>query len=370
MRDSHGQSKPVRYEQGSTQPKLDPITLEVVRNKLDGIANEMQSTLLRSSFSTVVKEGLDASASLFTADGETLSQAIAIPIHLATLIPIVLTMIEKFPRETMREGDIYIMNDPYLGGTHLPDIAIVMPVFHQDQLVAFSAAMTHHQDVGGMSPGSVPPNATEIYQEGIRIPPLKLREAGVYNETLLDMLKLNVRISEMFMGDLGAQIAACTVGAQRLGELAKRHGNDYLQFLFETLLTRSEQMTRAALAAIPDGTYSYIDYLDNDGIDLDTPVRIEVAVTIRDDSLHFRHQQTTRGPFNAVPSGISACLLRRACVDRLSDSTGTTCQGNAGQSPRACSRELSNINGISRCRRLSATNGSNVRAFCLPPGLR
>ena len=171
MRDSHGQSKPVRYEQGSTQPKLDPITLEVVRNKLDGIANEMQSTLLRSSFSTVVKEGLDASASLFTADGETLSQAIAIPIHLATLIPIVLTMIEKFPRETMREGDIYIMNDPYLGGTHLPDIAIVMPVFHQEQLVAFSAAMTHHQDVGGMSPGSVPPNATEIYQEGIRIPP-------------------------------------------------------------------------------------------------------------------------------------------------------------------------------------------------------
>ena len=213
MHDNDGRSSPARGELDSTRPTLDPITLEVVRNKLDGIANEMQSTLLRSSFSTVVKEGLDASASLFTADGETLSQAIAIPIHLATLIPIVLTMIEKFPRETMREGDIYIMNDPYLGGTHLPDIAIVMPVFHREQLVAFSAAMTHHQDVGGMSPGSVPPNATEIYQEGIRIPPLKLREAGVYNETLLDMLKLNVRISEMFMGDLGAQIAACVPSA-------------------------------------------------------------------------------------------------------------------------------------------------------------
>ena len=321
MHDNDDRSSPARGERDSTRLTLDPITLEVVRNKLDGIANEMQSTLLRSSFSTVVKEGLDASASLFTADGETLSQAIAIPIHLATLIPIVLTMIEKFPRETMREGDIYIMNDPYLGGTHLPDIAIVMPVFHKEQLVAFSAAMTHHQDVGGMSPGSVPPNATEIYQEGIRIPPLKLREAGVYNETLLDMLKLNVRISEMFMGDLGAQIAACTVGARRLGELAERHGSDYLQCLFETILARSEQMTRAALAAIPDGTYSYIDYLDNDGIDLDTPVRIEVAVTIRNDSLHCDFTGTSkqlRGPFNAVPSGSQAAAYY--AVRALTDS--------------------------------------------------
>ncbi len=193
-------------------PGIDPITLEVVRNKVEGIANEMQSTLLRSSFSTVVKEELDASASLFTRQGETLAQALAIPIHLATLIPIMNPFIERFSVADMHEGDIYIMNDPYLGGTHLPDIALVMPVFHDGELLAFSAAMTHHQDVGGMSPGSVPPNASEIYQEGIRIPPLKLRDRGVSNDTLLDMLKLNVRVSEMFMGDLGAQIAACTVG--------------------------------------------------------------------------------------------------------------------------------------------------------------
>ena len=311
----------------STQPQsgegraaIDPITLEVVRNKLDGIANEMQSTLLRSSFSTVVKEGLDASASLFTPDGETLAQAIAIPIHLATLIPIVQKMIEKFPPESMHEGDIYIMNDPYLGGTHLPDIAIVLPVFHEQRLLAFSAAMTHHQDVGGMSPGSVPPNATEIYQEGIRIPPLKLREAGQYNETLLDMLKLNVRVSEMFMGDLGAQIAACTVGARRLSALAERYGNNLLQVLFEDLLTRSERLTRAALQAIPDGTYHYVDYLDNDGIDLDKPVRIEVAVTIDGGSMRCDFTGTSpqlKGPFNAVPSGsqASAYYAVRALTD-------------------------------------------------------
>ena len=141
---------------------IDPITLEVVRNKVDGIANEMQSTLLRSSFSTVVKEGLDASASLFTLHGETLAQAIAIPIHLATLIPIVETIVRTFPLNEMKPDDLYIMNDPYLGGTHLPDIAIVMPVFFDNKPIAMSAAMTHHQDVGGMSPGSVPPNATEI----------------------------------------------------------------------------------------------------------------------------------------------------------------------------------------------------------------
>jgi len=303
-------------------PELDPITLEVVRNKLDGIANEMQSTLLRSSFSTVVKEGLDASASLFTVEGETLAQAIAIPIHLATLIPIVETIVERFPVESMHAGDIYIMNDPYLGGTHLPDIALVMPVFHDGRAVALSAAMTHHQDVGGMSPGSVPPNATEIYQEGIRIPPLKLREAGTFNETLLEMLKLNVRIPETFMGDIGAQIAACTVGARRIAELAARYGHNALGTMFHELLDRSEQMTREALRAIPHGTYRYLDYLDNDGIELDRPVPIQVAVTIADGTLVCDFEGTShqvRGPFNCVRSGSQAAAF--FAVRALTDAT-------------------------------------------------
>ena len=163
---------------------LDPVTIEVVRNKLDGIANEMELTLLKSSFSPIVKEGLDASASLFTLEGETLAQAVAIPIHLATLIPCVASILAEFPLDTMREGDIYTMNDPYLGGTHLPDFAVIMPVFHNGRPIAFSATMTHHQDVGGMTPGSVPTDATEVFQEGIRIPPLKLMEAGKPNDNV------------------------------------------------------------------------------------------------------------------------------------------------------------------------------------------
>jgi len=305
-----------------TAPGLDPITLEVVRNKLDGIANEMQSTLLRSSFSTVVKEGLDASASLFTLDGETLSQALAIPIHLATLIPVVQTVIREFPIDTVDPGDLFIMNDPYHGGTHLPDIAVVMPVFHDGRPVAYSAAMTHHQDVGGMSPGSVPPVATEIYQEGIRIPPLKLRDEGVFNDTLMKMLELNVRVPKTFFGDLGAQIAACTVGARRVGEVAARYGHNQTLTLFAELLERSEALTRDALSRIPDGTYRYVDFLDNDGIELDKPVRIEVAVTIAGDTLHCDFEGTgpqTRGPFNAVPSGAQAAAY--FAVRALTDPT-------------------------------------------------
>jgi len=299
---------------------LDPITVEVIRNKLDGIANEMESTLVRSSFSPIVKEGLDASASLFTMRGEALAQAIAIPIHLATLIPIVRTMLDKYPPDIMIEGDIYIMNDPYCGGTHLPDIALVMPIFHNGWPVAMAAAMTHHQDVGGMSPGSVPTNATEIYQEGIRIPPLKFRDGNVMNDTLIDMLKLNVRIPETFMGDLNAQLAACSVGGRRIEELAARYGDNYLTAVFEELLDRSETMTRHAIEAIPDGVYSYVDYLDNDGIELDKEIEIHAAVTVRGSNIHIDFAGTSpqvKGPFNCVRSGslAAAYFALRAVTD-------------------------------------------------------
>lgn len=308
--------------------KLDPITVEVVRHKLEGIANEMESTLLRSSFSPIVKEGLDASASLFTVRGETLAQACAVPIHLATLIPVVQTFLREYPVETMRDGDVYIMNDPYLGGTHLPDIALMTPVFHQGKVLALSAAMTHHQDVGGMTPGSIPTNATEIFQEGIRIPPLKLREGGVMNDTLVKLLRLNVRIPDTLMGDLNAQIAGCQIGARRLAELAETLGPDLLAAIFDELLARSEAMTRAALRAIPQGTYRSVDWLDNDGIELEKHVRIEVAVTVKDGGIHIDLTGTSpqlKGPFNCVPSGSQAAAY--FAIRALTDATIPT---NAG----------------------------------------
>lgn len=300
--------------------ELDPITVEVVRNKLDGIANEMETTLLRSSFSAIVKEGMDASASLFNLQGETLAQALAIPIHLATLIPIIRKLLDHFPPEQMKPGDIYTMNDPYLGGTHLPDIAIVMPVFHAGQPIALAATLTHHQDVGGLTPGSIPTNATEIFQEGIRIPPLKFRDAGIFNETLLSILRQNVRIPETLLGDLHAQVAACTVGSRRLSELADNYGPGPLLAIFDALLERSEMLTRAALRTIPEGTYRYSDEMDSDGLDLDRRIHIEVAVTIANGTMTCDltgSSKQVRGPFNCVPSGslAAACFAIRVLTD-------------------------------------------------------
>jgi N-methylhydantoinase B/oxoprolinase/acetone carboxylase alpha subunit len=288
---------------------LDPVTLEVVRNKLEGIANEMQMTLLHSAFSPIVKEGMDCSAALFTADGQTIAQATAIPIHLATMIPALHAVIAKYPVAGMAQGDVYILNDPYCGGTHLPDITLFIPVFAEQRAVAFSVATVHHQDVGGMAPGSIPTNATEIYQEGLRIPPLKYIEAGKVNETLEQLLRYNIRLPDTFIGDLNAQLAACNVGSRRLTELCGAYGADTITRIFELLLDRSEAMTRAALRRLPEGTFTYVDFLDNDGVELERRVRIEIAATVKDGSIHFDFTGTdgqVRGPINCVPSGAYA----------------------------------------------------------------
>lgn len=298
----------------------DPITIEVIRNRLDTIAEEMETVLLRSSCSPIVKEGLDASASLFTLEGNTLAQACAIPIHLGTLIPAVAAILEKFPVAQMSEGDIYTLNDPYHGGTHLPDFAIVMPVFSNGRPLALAATMTHHQDVGGKTAGSVPTDSTEIWQEGLRVPPLQWAKAGVFDETLTALLRLNVRIPDIFMGDLHAQIAACKLAAGRIRDMAGRYGGDELLQVFQSLLDRSELMTRDALRKIKPGTYRFVDYLDNDGVDIDRRIRIEVAATVEGDTIHFDLTGTSdqvRGPVNCVPSGslAAACYTVRAITD-------------------------------------------------------
>ncbi len=298
----------------------DPVLLEVIRYRLEGIANEMESTLVRSAFSTIVKEAMDASSSLFTAAGETLAQAIAIPMHLSTLAPMVRKILEKFPRGQMKDGDIFILNDPYSGGTHLPDIAVVMPVFSAGRVIAISATLTHHQDIGGMAPGSTPTNAIEIFQEGIRIPPIQLASAGTMSTAVLDLLQMNSRVPAIFTGDLNAQIAACTIGSRRIQELVQAYGADFLETKFRHLLDNSERMTRDALKSVREGTYRYIDFLDNDGVELDKRIRIEVAVTVRDGTMTCDFTGTSaqvKGPFNMVPSGThaAACFAVRVLTD-------------------------------------------------------
>lgn len=300
--------------------RFDPVTLEVIRHRLDKVAEEMQSTLLKSSCSPIVKEGLDASASLFTLDGTTLAQACAIAIHLGTLIPAVSAILARFPVDQMRDGDIYMLNDPYCGGTHLPDFAVVMPIFAGGRPIALAATMTHHQDVGGKTAGSVPTDSTEIYQEGIRIPPVAWARAGVFDETLTAVLRQNVRIPDVFMGDLHAQVAACKIAAIRLGEAASKFGDNTILSAFSILLDRGEAMTRDALRRLTPGTYRAVDYLDNDGIDIDQRIRIEVAATIADGTIHFDltgSSPQVKGPINCVPSGslAAACFAVKAVTD-------------------------------------------------------
>ncbi|WGF87845.1 hydantoinase B/oxoprolinase family protein [Marinivivus vitaminiproducens] len=304
----------------TTNTGVDPITAEVIRNKLDGIANEMQLTLVRSAFSAIVKEGLDASAAMFTVKGETLAQALSIPIHLGALVPMVRHLLAEIPLDAMNEGDVYAMNDPYLGGTHIPDIAVMMPVFHGGRPIAICATITHHQDMGGMAPGSTPTNATEIFQEGLRLPLIKLRDRDRMNETFMAILRRNVRIPDIVVGDLIAEISSGSIGTRRLSELADHYGGDFIMSVFDALLDRSEQMTRDALRSIPDGTYTYVDSLDNDGVDLDRRIPIQVAVRIHDGMMEVDFEGTSpqvRGPFNCVPSGsfAAASFAVRAVTD-------------------------------------------------------
>jgi N-methylhydantoinase B len=287
----------------------DLITLEVLRNKFDVIADEMEIALLKSAYSSIVKEGMDASAALFTTQGETIAQAASIPIHLGSLVPAVQRIIQEFPVDTMRDGDVYIMNDPYDGGSHLPDIVIVVPIIYHGTTVALSTTMTHNQDVGGKTPGSVPTDATEIFQEGLRLPPLKFYEGGTPNRTLHAILQKNVRIPDILMGDLHGQVAAGNVGKQRFCELSREYGTETVLRAITELMDRAEAMTREKLSTIPDGSYTFTDYLDNDGIDLDQRVTIQATVTIEGSDVYCDFTGTSpqvRGPLNCVPTAAIA----------------------------------------------------------------
>jgi N-methylhydantoinase B len=284
---------------------LDPVLLEVLRNRLEAIADEMELTLLKSAASPIVKEGLDASAALFNIRGETIAQAAAIPIHLGALQCAAQRIVRAFPPERMRDGDAFLLNDPYDGGTHLPDITLAVPVFAEGRAVALACTMCHHQDVGGRTPGSVPTDATELYQEGVIIPPTQLFRAGELDDNLFALLTRNVRLPDVFTGDLMAQVAAGRLGGIRLREMFAAHGTDCVLAYIEELLTRGENLTRREIEAIPDGEYRFEDYLDNDGVELDRRVKIAVTVRVRGSSMTFDFTGTdaqVRGPFNSVPA--------------------------------------------------------------------
>ncbi len=304
---------------------IDPITLQLYRHRCAGVAEEMGVTLRRTAYSPNIKERLDFSCAIFDGAGRMIAQAAHIPAHLGAMPASVLTILDRFP--TWEEGDVVIVNDPFEGGNHLPDITMIAPVFtpspphprppSPQAPTFFVASRAHHADVGGMAPGSLP-LSTEIYQEGIIIPPLKLYRGGELNEDVLRLILRNVRTPDERRGDLAAQRAAAAVGARRLQELVATHGRDEVLAYAGHLCDYSERITRAAIAAWPDGVYTFADVLEVIEGDLLTLAPIRVTATIAGDGVTFDFAGTSgvvRGSLNAVIAITqSACYYAVRCL--------------------------------------------------------
>jgi N-methylhydantoinase B len=282
------------------RPTIDPITLEVVRNALVGIAEEAGAALRRTAYSPNIKERVDCSTAVFDARARMVAQAEHIPVHLGSMPASVRAALDTFG--DLDEGDQVLVSDPYAGGTHLPDWTIVAPVHGPGgRLLGYAANRAHHSDVGGSAPGSMPAGATEIFAEGLRIPPVRLHVAGEEQRDLVALLLANTRTPTERLGDLRAQVGANRLTATRLRELAADLGADLLDAATSATLDHAERAVRVALAELPDGTYRFEDVLDDDGTGVG-PVPIRVTATIEGDTLTFDLSDSA----DQVPGSVNA----------------------------------------------------------------
>jgi N-methylhydantoinase B len=297
------------------QSYVDPISLEVFRHRCAAIAEEMGAALGRTAFSANIKERRDYSCAVFDAAGQMVAQAAHIPVHLGAMPRSVEAALARCQPEP---GDVVILNDPYLGGSHLPDITMVAPVYSEaggdaPHLVGYVASRAHHADVGGMAPGSMP-LSRDVYQEGLIIPPLLLQEAGELNTSLVDIICRNSRTPDERRGDLAAQLACHRLGAARLRELVEQHSLPWVQAHMQALLEYGERHIRALFASLPDGRYEYTDHLDDDGNDSD-PLPIHVVLEVAGDHVTVDFTGSAPqidGPVNAplavVESAVHYCF--------------------------------------------------------------
>ncbi|WP_144183282.1 hydantoinase B/oxoprolinase family protein [Elioraea rosea] len=258
----------------------DPIAFELFRNAIFSIADEMALTVFRTTYSGVLKDNMDYSTAFADANGRLVAQGLTLPGHLGS-IPTALDSIMRHFGDAMNEGDIYVLNDPFDGGMHLPDIFVFKPLYHEGRRLAFAATVCHHTDVGGRVAGSNASDSTEIYAEGLRIPPLKLYDRGVRNETLMSIIERNVRLPVRLFGDLRAQLAACHIAEAQFRELVSRYGAATVSTYMEEVIDYAERLTRAALADLPDGEWSFEDWIDDDGVDVGKPIRLFVTLRKR-----------------------------------------------------------------------------------------
>ncbi len=290
------------------------IRLELMKNAFAAIADEMAATVVRTARSSVIKEAMDFSTGLLDLKGNLIAQGLCLPVHMGSFPPTLATVLEKFEGQ-IRPGDVYALNDPYTGaGLHLPDIFIFKPIFYDGKLLAFAAAIGHQTDIGGRVPGGNACDNTEIFQEGLRIPPLRVIDRGEPVEAFFDILRLNVRVPDTVIGDVKATIAACTRGKRAFIALAKKHGADAIIADMANLLDYSEVLTRAEFGAFPDGAWDFEDFLDDDGFSTD-PIRIAVRVIKSGTDITVDFTGTSRQvkgsinlPIAMTQSSVYACL--------------------------------------------------------------
>jgi len=287
---------------------LNPVLLEVFKNRFASICEEMGMALVRTAFSPNIKERRDLSCAVFSREAEMIAQAAHIPVHLGSMP---LSVQAATQAVSMQEGDMVMLNDPFQGGTHLPDITLVAPVFAGGRCPLFYAAnRAHHSDMGGMSPGSMPLSSS-IHQEGVIIPPMKIVRQGMIREDVLELILKNVRTPQERRGDLSAQIMANITGIKRLQELVHKYGPGQVQDYGSALMDYSERITREVIAAIPDGTYRFTDYLDDDG-HVEHMIPISLELKIQEDQVYLdfsRSADQVAGCVNAVRSITMSCAL-------------------------------------------------------------
>ncbi len=288
----------------------DPFTEEIIKDKLGAIADEMGVVLARTSMSPVVYEVLDFACGIADRDGQVIAQTNGITVFTGTFKPQVESVLRKFGADSLQPGDIFVTNDPYAGATHICDICLIAPIIEEGALLGFGVSVTHWVDIGGGMPGSIPPDATEIFQEGLLVPCLLLARAGNVDEGILDILRANVRLPQMALGDLHAGMAAVKIGERGVQDLCRRYGTGALESATASLLAQGEQLSRAEIARIPDGVYEAQDVIDGDGLSDDAiPIRVKVTVSGEEMEVDFAGTSPqTRGPINCARGALeSAC---------------------------------------------------------------
>jgi N-methylhydantoinase B len=297
----------------------DPVVTEIVRNGVIAVTEEMKTNLMRTAYNIIIYEALDFTTGLFTPEGDTISIGIGLPMFIRGMSETVKAKIRHFGRDNIKPGDIYVTNDSYLTGSHLNHVTLTLPIFHQGTLVGFSCCMAHWLDIGGMLGGM----STDIFSEGLQIPIMKLHDRGVVNETLVDIIRQNVRLPSRAMGDLRAQVTAVKTGERRFLQLIERYGRDAVLGAIAAIMDHAEAMARSRAVTIPDGVYEAESYMDDDGIEVGKPVPIRVRVVVKGDEMTVdltNVSKQVRGFYNSgITTGYACAQVAYKCLTSPTD---------------------------------------------------